>query len=57
MKNWKTTLTGWGAAALYLFASALTTGMGPKDAAVAAGLGLLGTCAKDHNVTGGSVQQ
>lgn len=57
MKNWKTTVAGLGLAFANLFIAALTTGVTPKDAAVSAGLGLLGMLAKDHNVTGGEVRQ
>jgi hypothetical protein len=57
MKNWKTTAAGFGAAFAYAFIAAITTGLTPKDAAVSAGLALLGSLAKDHNVTGGTVVQ
>jgi hypothetical protein len=57
MKNWKTTAIGLGAAFGYAFLAALQGGLTPKDAAIAAGVGLLGMAAKDHNVTGGAVQQ
>lgn len=52
LKNWKTTVAGWGIAAAYAFLSATSTGIKPKDAAVIAGLGLLGSLAKDKDVTG-----
>lgn len=57
MKNWKTTLAGLGAAFAYALLAGLQGGLKPKDAAIAAGLGLLGAVAKDHNTTGGTVQQ
>lgn len=57
MKNWKTTAAGWGSAFVYAFLAAMHGGLTPKDAAVAAGLGLIGSLAKDHNVTGGTVEQ
>lgn len=52
-KNWKTTLAGFGAGALNLFAN----GANWKQVLVSAGLAFLGAFAKDHNVSGGSVQQ
>jgi hypothetical protein len=57
MKNWKTTLTGI-AAILAVVAKVLAdpTSLNASDVgAVIAGIGLL--TAKDHNVTGGAVQQ
>lgn len=57
MKNWKTTAAGLGIAAAYAALTALQSGLTSKDALVAAGLALLGVLAKDHNVSGGSVQQ
>lgn len=57
MKNWKTTAAGWGIGALYLFLGSLQGGLKPKDAAMAAGLGMIGSLAKDFNVTGGKVLQ
>lgn len=53
MKNWKTTLAGIGAAALNMFAN----GANWKNVLVSLGLAALGLVSKDHNVTGGSVQQ
>ena len=53
MKNWKTTLAGLGAAFLQLLAGGMTA----KNAGVAIGLAAIGALAKDHNVTGGQVQQ
>ena len=53
MKNWRTTVAGLVAAFLQLYAG----GMNLKSAAAAAGLAALGAFAKDHNVTGGSIQQ
>lgn len=52
MTNWKTTAAGLGLAFLNLFVAAVTTGISPKDAALSAGLGVLGLVAKDHDVTG-----
>lgn len=52
MTNWKTTAAGMGLAFLNLFVAALTSGVTPKDAAVSAGLGLLGALSKDHDMTG-----
>ena len=57
MKNWKTTLTGLGSAFALLFFAQLQGGIKPKDAALAAGLALVGGFAKDHNVTGGTKPQ
>lgn len=56
-KNWKTTVAGVAAGALYAFLAALQGGFKPQDAAVAAGLAAIGTLAKDHNVTGGTQAQ
>ncbi len=53
MKNWKTTLFGFGAGALNMFAN----GTNWKQVLLSVGLAFLGTMAKDHNVTGGTVQQ
>lgn len=55
LTNWKTTVAGLGSGLGYLFFSGLHAGMTPKDAIIAAALGLLGLLAKDHNVTGGTV--
>jgi hypothetical protein len=57
MKNWKTTVAGLAAGFAYAFLAALQGGVSPKDAAVAGGLALIGSLAKDHNVTGGTVEQ
>jgi hypothetical protein len=51
MKNWKTTAIGLGTAFLYAFIAQLQGGLTAKDAAIAAGVGLLGAVAKDFNVT------
>ena len=51
--SWKTTILGWVISGAYLFLTAISTGVKPKDAAIAVGIGLLGTLAKDHDVTGG----
>ena len=48
MNNWRTTAAGYIAATLQLWAGGMTI----KNAAAAAGLALIGTLAKDHNVTG-----
>ena len=53
MTNWKTTAAGVGLGFLNLFIAAVTTGVSPKDAAISAGLALIGAYAKDHDVTGG----
>jgi hypothetical protein len=47
MKDWKTTLIGILTGVGYLFLQGLSNGLKPKDAALAAGIGLLGTFAKD----------
>jgi hypothetical protein len=57
MINWKTTLFGWLTGAGYTFLAALQSGLKPKDAALGIGIGILGTLAKDFNVTGGTKQQ
>ncbi len=57
MRNWKTTLVGALTGLGYAFLSAISTGVKPKDAAIAVGLAALGAVAKDHNVTGGTVSQ
>lgn len=49
MKSWKTTLAGLATGGLYLFLAGVQGGLKPKDAAVAAGLGLLGMLAKDFD--------
>lgn len=53
MKNWKTTVAGWGLGGLNLLAN----GMNWKQVLVSVGLGVLGTLAKDLNVSGGTVRQ
>ena len=53
MKNWKTTLLGFGAGGLNMLAN----GTNWKQVLLSVGLALLGTYAKDHNVTGGEVKQ
>lgn len=53
MKNWKTTLLGFGVGALNL----LSSGVNWKTALVSAGLAALGMAAKDHDVTGGTKEQ
>lgn len=57
MNNWKTTLAGLGAAFAYTLLVGIQGGLAPKDAVIAAGLGLIGLFAKDHNVTGGTRPQ
>lgn len=52
MKNWKTTLFGILTGAAYMFLQAMSGGLKPKDAALGVGIAVLGTVAKDHNVTG-----
>jgi hypothetical protein len=53
MKSWKTTLVGFGAGFLNLYAGGFTV----KTALLSAALAAFGLVAKDHNVTGGSVAQ
>lgn len=53
MKNWKTSLFGLAAGALNLFAN----GANWKQVALSVGIVAVGLAAKDHNVTGGTVQQ
>lgn len=57
MKNWKTTLIGLLTGGAYLFLQALSGGVKVRDAALATGIAVLGTFAKDHNVTGGTQSQ
>jgi hypothetical protein len=52
-KNWKTSLFGLGAGALNMFAN----GTGWKQVIFSAAFAALGLFAKDHDVTGGTVQQ
>ncbi len=51
--NFKTTLAGIGVGFLNLYANGAT----PKNAAFSVGLALLGSLAKDFNVTGGTTKQ
>lgn len=51
LKNWKTSLLGFGIGFLNLYAS----GVNPKNAAMSIGLAALGMLAKDFDVTGGVV--
>jgi hypothetical protein len=53
LKNWKTTIAGFGAGALNLLAN----GAKWQQIAFSVGVAVLGVLAKDHNVTGGSVTQ
>ncbi len=53
MKNWKTTLAGFGLAVLNLIAQ----GVNWKSALFSAALAIAGSVQKDHNVTGGTVDQ
>lgn len=48
--NWKTTLAGFIAATLNFYA----TGMTAKAAIASAGIAVVGTLAKDSDVTGGT---
>lgn len=57
LTNWKTTLSGLGLSFASLVIAAMQGGVKPKDAVVAAGLALVGSLAKDANVTGGTVKQ
>ena len=58
MKNWKTTLAGL-IPALFILAYKLFAHMPitAEDVTIAAGSAGIGAFAKDHNVTGGNVQQ
>ncbi len=51
--SFKTTLAGIGVGFLNLYANGAT----PKNAALSIGLALLGSLAKDFNVTGGATKQ
>ena len=51
--SFKTTLAGIGVGFLNLYAN----GASPKNAALSIGLALLGSLAKDFNVTGGTKKQ
>ena len=53
MKNWKTTLFGIGAGVLNMFAN----GTNWKQVLLSAAVAAMGMFAKDHNVSGGTVQQ
>lgn len=53
MTNWKTTVFGLGAGALNLLAN----GTNWKQVLLSVGIAAIGLVAKDHNVTGGTVQQ
>ncbi len=56
MKNWKTTIASVVIAGLYSFLTSLQAGgMTLKDAALAAGIVVLGLLMKDYDVTGGTV--
>jgi len=58
MKNWKTTLAGCATAGVYAaFAYLQNGGLEPKEAAIVAGVAILGVLAKDLDVTGGKVEQ
>lgn len=57
MKNWKTTLFGILTGMGYMFLQAISGGMKPKDAVLGVGIAVLGSLAKDSNVTGGTVKQ
>lgn len=60
MKNWKTTVAGVGFAVLNILLAGPQTPDGKinwSSFAVSAGIAALGALAKDHNVTGGTVQQ
>jgi len=50
--SWKTTLLGLLTSGAYLFLTNLQGGIKPKDAALAAGIALVGGFAKDHDKTG-----
>lgn len=50
MRNWKTTLLGFGVGALNL----LQSGVNWKSALLSAAMAALGLAAKDHDVTGGT---
>ena len=53
MKNWKTTLAALLTNVAYLVLTAMQTGgLSTRDIALAAGLQVVGTLAKDFNVTG-----
>lgn len=57
LKNWKTTLFGILTGGAYLFLSSMQGGVKPKDAAIATGVAVLGSLAKDNDVTGGTRTQ
>jgi hypothetical protein len=52
-KNWKTTVIALAAAALNLYANGVTG----KQLLLSVALAAFGAVAKDHNVTGGIVEQ
>ncbi len=56
MQSWKTTLLGIALGFGFAFQNGVSAGVSPKNAAIGAGLALLGAFAKDHNVTGGGAQ-
>jgi hypothetical protein len=49
LQSWKTTLIGLLTGVGYLFLSSLQSGVKPRDAALAAGVTVLGALAKDHS--------
>lgn len=49
INSWKTTLIGMLTGVGYLFLSAMQSGVKPRDAALAAGVAVLGALAKDHS--------
>jgi len=57
VKNWKTTLVAWLTGAGYMILQGFSQGLKPKDVLLGTGVALLGTLAKDFNVTGGKVPQ
>ncbi|MCX5828747.1 MAG: hypothetical protein NTV58_12230 [Deltaproteobacteria bacterium] len=58
LKNWKTTLAGCVTAGGYAALTAAQQGnIEPNQLAIIVGIAALGALAKDHNVTGGSVEQ
>ena len=55
MRNWKTTLAALLTNVAYLVLTAMQAGgIGTRDIALAAGLQVVGTLAKDFDVTGGT---
>lgn len=58
MKNWKTTLIGAAMASALIVLGLIQTGtVSLKDALIAGAIALIGSFAKDFNVTGGSKAQ